>query len=130
MTHLHHRKLIIIAVIFLASWLLGTFLIHHFERAQGWSYFDAFYFTVITTATIGFGDLVPHTVEGKILTMGYAILYVPLFLYTMTLLFQSRFQHIRAQEELLERELYATEKNVEKILENEAPKKRRIIAKK
>ena len=129
MLHIHHRKLIIIAVIFLASWLFGTFLIHHFERVQGWSYFDAFYFTVITTATIGFGDLVPHTVEGKILTMGYAILYVPLFLYTMTLVFQSRFQRIQEADARLEKDIKHVEKDVEVILD-EMPRKKRIIAKK
>lgn len=73
--HLHpHRKLQIIIVIFLVSWLVGTFLIHQFESAQNWSYFDAFYFTVITTATIGFWDYIPHSIAGKILTMMYACL--------------------------------------------------------
>lgn len=71
MLHIHHRKLLNIAIIFLFSWLLGTFFIHRFEAGYpiGESYFNAFYFTVITTATIGFGDLVPMTVAGKILTM-------------------------------------------------------------
>lgn len=116
MLHIHHKRLFLIATVFLSSWLIGTFLIHYFERAQGWSYFDAFYFTVITTATIGFGDLVPHTVEGKLLTMGYAIFYVPLFLYAMTLIFQLNFQKIRKQEELLERNLRDTESDVKEIL--------------
>ena len=80
---------------------------HRFEQGYpiGESYFNAFYFTVITTATIGFGDLVPITVAGKIVTMGYAIFYVPLFLYTMTLVFQMNFQRIRALDEQLEREM-------------------------
>jgi hypothetical protein len=95
MLHIHHRKLLIVGLIFIMSWFIGTFLIHRFESAQGWSYFDAFYFTVITTATIGFGDLVPHTMAGKILTMGYAVLYVPLFLYTMNIVFQTNFRKIR-----------------------------------
>lgn len=129
MIHIHHRKLISVGIIFLTSWLIGTFLIHHFERAQGWSYFDAFYFTVITTATIGFGDLVPHTVEGKILTMGYAIFYVPLFLYAMTLVFQMNFQRIRAADERIEQELHHVEKDVEVILSDEK-RSRRYIAKK
>lgn len=36
------------------SWLLGTFAIHKFEYGHpiGENYFNAFYFTVITTATI------------------------------------------------------------------------------
>jgi Ion channel len=116
--HIHHRRLFIIGITFLSSWFFGTLLIHHFERVQGWSYFDAFYFTVITTATIGFGDLVPHTVAGKILTMGYAVFYVPLFLYAMTLVFQLNFEKIRKQEELLERTLHDTEADVERIIED------------
>ena len=66
MTHLHivHRKLLIIGIIFILSWLVGTFLIHKFEYGHpiGESYFNAFYFTVITTATIWFWDLVPITI--------------------------------------------------------------------
>lgn len=54
MLHIHHKKLINIAIIFLVSWLIGTILIHRFEAGFpiGVSYFNAFYFTVITTATI------------------------------------------------------------------------------
>lgn len=48
------NKLKIIGIFFIVSWFIGTVLIHYFEREQNWSYFDAFYFTVITTATIGF----------------------------------------------------------------------------
>ncbi len=61
---IHHKKLITVALIFLASWIVGTFAVHYFEQGHpiGESYFNAFYFTVITTATIGFGDLVPFTV--------------------------------------------------------------------
>ncbi len=131
MLHIHHRKLIIVWFIFLISWIVGTFLIHLFEEwfPIGESYFNAFYFTVITTATIGFGDLVPMTVAGKIVTMGYAIFYVPLFLYAMTLVFQMNFQRIRAADERIERELHNVEKDVDVIL-SEEKKIRRSIAKK
>ena len=120
MLHIHHRKLLNIAIIFLFSWLLGTFFIHRFEAGYpiGESYFNAFYFTVITTATIGFGDLVPMTIAGKILTMGYAIFYVPLFLYAMNIMFQSNFERIRIQDELLESEMRHVEADVNAILEN------------
>ena len=120
MLHIHHRKLIIVGIIFIVSWIVGTFLIHYFERGYpiGESYFNALYFTVITTATIGFGDLVPMTMAGKILTMGYAIFYVPLFLYAMTLMFQSNFQRIHAQDKLLERQLHDVEADIERIIED------------
>lgn len=126
MLHLHHKKLINIAIIFLLSWLIGTFFIHRFEAGYpiGASYFNAFYFTVITTATIGFGDLVPMTVAGKILTMWYAVFYVPLFLYAMNIMFQSNFKRIRHEDDLLEREMHEVEVDVETIL-NTHPKHRK-----
>lgn len=130
--HIHHRRLVIVGIIFLSSWVIGTFLIHYFERAQGWSYFDALYFTVITTATIGFGDLVPHTMAGKILTMWYAMFYVPLFLYTMNILFQSRFDRIRVADDRLERELHDVEADVSAIIDNTSTSqqsRRRITSK-
>ncbi len=129
--HIVHKKLIIVGAIFLMSWLVGTLLIHSFEAGHpiGASYFNAFYFTVITTATIGFGDLVPMTVSGKLLTMAYAIFYVPLFLYVMTLLFQSSLARLKAKDELLDRKLHDVEKDVEMILET-TPVKKKYIAKK
>jgi uncharacterized protein (DUF2062 family) len=116
--HIHHRRLITVGLVFVASWVLGTFFIHRFEAGYpiGESYFNALYFTVITTATIGFGDLVPHTIAGKILTMGYAVFYVPLFLYAMTLMFQMNFDKIRRQDEALEREMHDVEADVNAII--------------
>ena len=131
MLHIHHRKLIIVGVIFIMSWLIGTLLIHRFEQGYpiGASYFNALYFTVITTATIGFGDLIPMTIAGKIITMGYAVFYVPLFLYVMTVLFQSSLQRVREIDERIDKEVQHVEKDVEIILD-EMPRRRKTIAKK
>lgn len=114
------------------SWLVGTYFIHRFEYGFpiGESYFNAFYFTVITTATIGFGDLVPMTIAGKILTMGYAIFYVPLFLYAMNILFQANFRRIHHEDVAIEREMYHVEKDVEIILSDTSHKKKTDIARK
>jgi|GEM_PF-4996759 hypothetical protein len=58
------------------------------------------------------------TIAGKIVTMMYAIFYVPLFLYAMTLVFQINFDKIRKQDELLEQQLHHVEADVEAILQN------------
>ena len=133
MLHIHHRKLVNIGILFLISWILGTFFIHKFESGFpiGANYFNAFYFTVITTATIWFGDLVPMTMAGKILTMGYAIFYVPLFLYTMNILFQANYQRIKAVDDILEQELHHVEADVNEIITETIPTKtpRKRIAK-
>lgn len=68
---------------------------------------------------------------GKILTMGYAIFYVPLFLYTMNILFQANYQRIKAVDDMLEQELHHVEADVNEIITETLPKKRtrRRIAK-
>lgn len=58
------------------------------------------------------------TVAGKILTMGYAIFYVPLFLYVMTLIFQSNLQKLRLSDEILHREISDVESDVGIILDD------------
>jgi hypothetical protein len=40
---------------------------------EGWSLLDAVYFSVVTLATVGYGDLSPKTVFGKLFTMLYII---------------------------------------------------------
>jgi hypothetical protein len=40
-----------------------------YTNVDGWDPPDALYFSVITLATVGYGDLVPRTPTGKIFTM-------------------------------------------------------------
>lgn len=37
-----------------------------FRWAEGWSWLDAYFFTVVTLSTVGYGNLVPATALGKI----------------------------------------------------------------
>ena len=50
--------------------LVGTLTYHYLE---GWSLLDALYFSVITLATVGYGDLTPTTPTAKIFTIIYVI---------------------------------------------------------
>ncbi len=46
---------------------------------EGWSLLDSLYFSVVTVATVGYGDFTPHTAAGKVFTILYLIVGVGLF---------------------------------------------------
>ena len=46
---------------------------------EGRSLVDAIYFSVMTIATVGFGDLAPKTTLGKLFTVGYVVCGLGLF---------------------------------------------------
>jgi voltage-gated potassium channel len=56
---------------------------------EGWSLLDAAYFSVVTIATVGYGDLAPHTALGKIFTMGYIFSGIGIFVAAVTALTQA-----------------------------------------
>ena len=49
--------------------LVGGTIFYSLE--EGWSVVDAFYFSVTTLTTVGFGDLTPATTIGKLFTVVY-----------------------------------------------------------
>lgn len=49
---------------------VGTVFYHFVEKL---SWVDAYYFSVITLATVGYGDITPHTDIGKIFTTFYVL---------------------------------------------------------
>ncbi len=51
----------------------GTVFYHLVEK---FSWVDAYYFSVITLATVGYGDLTPTTTAGKIFTTFYILIGV------------------------------------------------------
>lgn len=60
-----------------------------YHYAEGLSWLDAFYFTVITTRTIGFGDISPQTAAGKLGTIVNAIVPATVFLGATLVLLQT-----------------------------------------
>jgi hypothetical protein len=50
--------------------ILGAVVYHWLE---GWSWLDSFYFVIITTTTIGYGDLSPTTAASKFITIFFAL---------------------------------------------------------
>lgn len=50
-----------------------------YSQVEGWSLLDSLYFSVVTVATVGYGDFTPHTAAGKIFTIVYLVVGVGLF---------------------------------------------------
>ncbi|MFV0294080.1 MAG: potassium channel family protein [Paracoccus sp. (in: a-proteobacteria)] len=55
-----------------------------YQWAEGWGWVDSVYFSVITISTVGYGDLAPQTVPGKIFTSIYVLCGLGLFVATAT----------------------------------------------
>ncbi len=68
----------------------GTVFYHFIE---GWDWVDAYYFSVVTLATVGYGDLTPKTVAGKIFTTFYIFAGVGMLAAYFGLLMRRRWQH-------------------------------------
>lgn len=50
-----------------------------FWLLEGWSLLDAAFFSVVTISTVGYGELVPQTVAGKLFAMFYILVGLGVF---------------------------------------------------
>ena len=58
------------ALLVVSLFLVGTAF---YALAEGWSVVDAFYFSTMTLATVGFGDLAPTSDGAKLYTVAYVL---------------------------------------------------------
>lgn len=57
--------------IYVVATLLSGAVVYHY--VEGWEWLDSLYFAVVTTTTIGYGDLSPKTDLGKLITIFFAL---------------------------------------------------------
>ena len=70
-------RLQIFAIVFVVVMVLGTF---GFMAIEGVSLYDAFYFSIVTIATVGYGDIHPVTPIGKLFAVFLIVMGVGTFL--------------------------------------------------
>jgi potassium channel subfamily K len=63
-------------------WLVGAVVFYRAEREQGWSYFQAVYFTFVSLLAIGYGDETLHSMFSKAFFILWSLIVVP----TLTML--------------------------------------------
>lgn len=83
LTQSRHKIIVFLAVVMTMTLILGTIMYLVEGRANGFNSIPlAIYWAIVTITTVGYGDLVPHTVIGQALAsvlmiVGYGILAVP-----------------------------------------------------
>jgi hypothetical protein len=90
-----------------------------FHLIEGHTWFDSVYFVIMTMTTVGYGDIVPHTIIGKILTMIFALTGAPLFIFIGWYLVEQRITWlVKAYVKHHTSQMLRLEDEVEKISEN------------
>ena len=92
-----------------------------FSIIEWWDRFHSLYYVAVTISTIGYGDLIPVTHAGKVLTTIYALVGVPLFIYAAGLMIEARMRgfvlrHLHAHQVQINK-LKKENKEVDEIME-------------
>jgi voltage-gated potassium channel Kch len=87
-----YRSLLGLALATLAT---GTLVYHIVEKL---SWLDAYYFSVITLSTVGYGDITPHTKFGKLFTTFYIFIGVGIITTFITATMRRRAAKMQAQQ--------------------------------
>ena len=82
--HIKIQKFIKWFIAFLAIIFVGAAVITYIE--QDISYLNSVYLCMMTTTTVGFGDIVPKTDIGKMFVSFYALFGIGSFLYLFSIL--------------------------------------------
>ncbi len=90
--------------------ITGTLFYSHIEK---WSYLDSLYFSVITLATVGYGDLHPTLPISKIFTIFFIFIGVGLLSYVV-------YSFSRSMMERREKQINKMEELIKKLDEKES----------
>ncbi len=82
----NNKKAITHNVMMAILWLLSIYFIaiYLFEIYEGWGLLDSVYFVTSTISTVGYGDLVPQSSEGKIIAVALMWVGISVALYIIS----------------------------------------------
>lgn len=72
-----------------------------FKYVEGWTWVDAYFFTVVTLSTVGYGNLVPATVAGKIGTTVF--IFTGLGIFALAIQQFGHFAFLRRRQKVIEK---------------------------
>lgn len=67
------NRIQVILILYFMSLLTAAFLFAHFENRE---FMDGLWWACVTSLTIGYGDLSPATIEGRIMTILFAHFWI------------------------------------------------------
>jgi voltage-gated potassium channel len=91
-----------------------------FSWLEGWSYLDAFYFSVVTLATVGYGDYAPKTDFGKFLDVFFILNGLGVLLALLNTITEIRRKKVLQLEEQRLQRVGEKAKAVETTIEDNA----------
>jgi hypothetical protein len=75
------KKRLFYALLLLATVYVIAVEIYHYT--EGWSWEDSIFFTTQTITTVGYGDMVPHSYWGRLITIPMMLVGISIGLYTI-----------------------------------------------
>ena len=84
-----------------------------FHNVEGWTYFESYYYTIVTIATVGYGDFVPKTTIGRFGATILIILGIGLFSAFVSLMLKRR--AAKDYKRKISKTIKDSEKTIEKL---------------
>jgi hypothetical protein len=97
---LFHAIVIAVFALLSISALVASAGAFCYTLPENWSFVDALYFCVVSMATVGYGDLAPETLGGRVFTIGFLVLGIGIFVLTVGAFAEAMLAEMRLRRDL------------------------------